>query len=271
MTTIVAGPTRTLRIGWERGKLEVKEFFRQRESVVFTLAFPVILLLFFSSVVNYQIPGNLKFSQYFLPGIIAAGLFSVSFQALAIQISIERDRGLLKRLEGTPMPRGSYFVGKVIMVLTMGVFETVVLLAIGKALGKVDLPTDGGRWLTLAWMMLLSVASGAVLGITFSSLPRTARAAPATITPIALVLQFISGIYFVFTDAPTWLQHIAAIFPLKWVAQGMRSVFLPDSYAVHESGGGWQHGRTALVLLAWAVAGGFVAMRTFRWRTTKDS
>src|ERR1700753_315838 len=97
-------PLCALRIGWIRGRLEVKDFFRQRESVVFTLAFPVILLLVFSSVFSYTIGStNTPFSHYFVPGIIATGLFGVSFQTLAIQISIERDKGVLKRLEGAPV------------------------------------------------------------------------------------------------------------------------------------------------------------------------
>ncbi|MBO0871527.1 MAG: ABC transporter permease, partial [Micromonosporaceae bacterium] len=152
------GLAHSARIGWARGGLEVKEFFRQRESVVFTLAFPVILLLFFSSVVNYQIQGDISFSQYFVPGILAAGLFGVAFQTLAIQIAIERDKGILKRLEGTPMPPSAYFIGKIIMVLAMVVLETVVLLAIAGALGKVHLPTDWHRWLTLIWVTVLGVA-----------------------------------------------------------------------------------------------------------------
>jgi len=124
--------------------------------MVFTLAFPVILLFFLTAIVNYDISGSLKFSQYFIPGILipgilAAGMFGVSFQTPAIQISIERDKGILKRLEGTPMPPSAYFIGKIIMVLTMVALETVVLLGIARALGKVDLPTDRGKWLTFLW------------------------------------------------------------------------------------------------------------------------
>ncbi|NBO51101.1 MAG: ABC transporter permease, partial [Actinobacteria bacterium] len=36
-----------IRIGLLRGGLELKQFLRQRESVVFTLLFPVILLFIF--------------------------------------------------------------------------------------------------------------------------------------------------------------------------------------------------------------------------------
>jgi ABC-2 type transport system permease protein len=265
------GPLHAARIGWERGKLEVREFFRQRESVVFTLAFPVILLFFFTAIVNYDIPGGLKFSQYFIPGILAAGMFGVSFQTLAIQISIERDKGILKRLEGTPMPPSAYFIGKIIMVFAMVALESVVLLGIARALGKVDLPTDGGKWLTFLWVTLLGVAAGSLLGMVFSSVARSGKAAPATVTPVAIVLQFISGVYFVFSQSPKWLQGVASVFPLRWIAQGYRSVFLPDSYAQQEVAHSWEHGRIALILAAWAVGGLLLTLRTFRWRNGRDA
>jgi ABC-2 type transport system permease protein len=66
------------------------------------------------------------------------------------------------------------------------------------------------------------------------------------------------------------MQHIAAVLPLKWLTQGMRSVFLPDSFAAQEPAGSWEHGKTALVLIAWGIAGAFLAMRTFRWHRRSD-
>jgi ABC-2 type transport system permease protein len=265
------GPLHVARIGWERGKLEVKEFFRQRESVVFTVAFPVILLFIFGSVLNYNIEGGIKFSQYFVPGIIAAGLFGVCFQTVAIQIAIERDKGILKRLQGTPMPPASYFFGKIVMIFTLVILEIAVLLAIASALGKVTLPSDWHKWVTFGWLTVIGTVAGSLLGIAFSSVPRSGKAAPATITPIALVLQFLSGVYFVFTGLPTWLQHVGAFFPLKWIAQGYRSVFLPDRFAAQEPAHTWEHGRIALILAVWAVGGLILTLRTFRWRSSRDA
>jgi ABC-2 type transport system permease protein len=261
----------TLRIGWLRGQLETKEFFRQRESVMFTIAFPVILLLIFGSVLNYKITGGIGFGQYFVPGILAAGMFGVAFQTLAIQIAVERDKGVLKRLEGTPMPPASYFIGKIIMVLLLVVLESILLLAVGSLLGKVNLPTDWHRWVTFVWVTLLGTTAGSLLGIAFSSVPRSGKAAPAVVTPAALVLQFISGVYFVFTQLPGYMQYIGAFFPLKWIAQGYRSVFLPQFMASQEPAGNWEHPKIALVLAVWAVAGVLLALRTFRWRSRKDA
>ena len=61
------------------------------------------------------------------------------------------------------------------------------------------------------------------------------------------------------------MQHVAAVFPLKWIAQGMRSVFYPDALAAQEMAGSWEPGRTAVVLLVWAVVGLGLCLTTFRW------
>ena len=93
----------------------------------------------------------------------------------------------------------------------------------------------------------------------------SANSAAAIVTPPFLVLQFISGVYFAFKDIPEWLQQVAALFPLKWVAQGMRSVFYPDGMAAQEMAHAWEPGRTALVLGAWAVGGLLLCAKSFSW------
>ena len=85
--------------------------------MVFTLGFPIIMILIFGSIFNGEIGDGVKFTQYFVTGMIATGLMTAGFQNLAIRIPIERDRGVLKRFRGTPMPKWVYFAGKVIMVV----------------------------------------------------------------------------------------------------------------------------------------------------------
>ena len=82
-----------LTLGIARGGLEIRQFMRQRESVVFTMAFPIILLAIFGSVFKDTIAPGVTFSQYFVAGMIASGLVNTGFQALAITIPLERDFG----------------------------------------------------------------------------------------------------------------------------------------------------------------------------------
>ncbi|MEU4676901.1 ABC transporter permease [Micromonospora sp. NPDC023737] len=270
---IAAPPARhpgAVALGLRQGRLEITQFLRSRESVVFTMGFPVIMILIFASIFNDEIGPGVSYTQYFITGMIATGLMTVSFQNLGIWIPIERDRGVLKRYRGTPMPKWVYFAGKVIMVVAIGVVETVLLLAVSAAFFDLDLPATAGRWLTFVWVAVLGVTACTLCGIAISSLARTARSGSAVVTPLALVLQFISGVFFVFTELPTWMQQVAALFPLKWMCQGLRSVFLPDGFGAQEAGGSFELGRVALVLGAWCVIGLVLCLTTFRWTTRRD-
>lgn len=151
---------------------------------------------------------------------------------MALSIATERDDGTLKRLRATPMPSVAYFLGKVGLVGVTSVLQTVLLLVVATLFFDVDLPTDPERWAVFG----LGVFSGTVLGIAYSSLA-TSRSIGAVVIGPMLVLQFISGVYIAFDDVPTWLQQAAAIFPLKWIAQGMRSVFFPAEMAAGEMAG----------------------------------
>ena len=254
-----------LSIGFARGALEIKQFMRQRESVVFTLLFPVLLLLIFGAVFKNEIAPGVTFSQYFVAGMIASGLVNTGFQQLAITIPMERDDGTLKRLRGTPAPTASYFIGKVILVLVSMLIQVALLLAFGVALYGISLPATPARWFTFAWLMALGITCSTILGIAFSVVPKSGKGASAVVSPLVIILQFFSGVFFVFTQLPTWMQNFAALFPLKWLTQGMRSVFLPDSFASQEVAQGWEHGRTVIILALWLVAGFVIAIKTFRW------
>ena len=248
-----------------RSSVELKEFFRQRESVVFTLMLPVLLLVVFGAVLDFDLGSGVSFTQYFMAGIIAAGILGASLQNMAISIATERSDGTLKALAGTPMPKSAYFVGKVVQVLAVTVLIIGVLLLIGVVVYDIDLPS-GGEWFTFAWVSLLGAAACTLLGIAVSSLAKNGRSASATVTPFALVLQFISGVFFLFSSLPEWMQTVAAVFPLKWMGQGLRSVFLPDALAASEPAGSWELGRVALVLAVWCVVGLLLCVKTFRWQ-----
>jgi ABC-2 type transport system permease protein len=257
----------TIKLGLLRGQMEIIQFSRQKEAVVFTIFFPVILLAIFGSVFKDSLDDStgVTFSQYFVAGMIASGLVNTGFQNIAINIPLERDMGAIKRLHGTPLPITSYFIGKAISVFVSMAVQVLILLAIGAAFFGLNMPTDPSKWLTFTWILLLGTASSTALGVAFSSIPKNGRGAAAIVSPVVIILQFFSGVFFVFTQLPGWMQQVAAIFPLKWLTQGMRSVFLPDTFAKQEVAQSWESSRTALILLLWLIAGLFLAVKTFRW------
>jgi ABC-2 type transport system permease protein len=268
LSTLEAGPT--LRIGAARGALEIKQFFREKDSVVFTFSLPVILLAVLGSIFSGRVPGTeVTFSQIYVAGMLAAGIMSTSLVNLGVSIAGERENGTLRRLYGTPMPRAAYFLGKVVLVVITGVAESVILVVIGVLAFDVSLPSTGARLFTLAWVSLLGMSASALLGIAVSSLPRSARSAGAVVNLPFVVLQFISGVFIPISELPDWLRTIGALFPLKWMTQGFRAAFLPDELQAMEPAGSWELGRVALVLAVWCVGGLVLCLMTFRWRSSR--
>ncbi|MFD5951412.1 ABC transporter permease [Streptomyces collinus] len=254
-------------LGLRRGGLEITQFFRQRDQVVFTFAFPVVLLFLFASIFRDDVEGaGITASQLYVPAMMAAGIMSTSFQALGISIAIERQDKVLRRLRGTPMPPAAYFFGKIWLVLFTGVLETVILLLVGTTCYGVDLPSDMGRWFDLVWIFVLGITACALLGIAISSVPDSANSVGSVVVLPFLVLQFVSGVYIAVGTIPDWMLTVGALFPLKWMCQGLRGVFLPESAQVLEQAGSWEPGRVALVLAAWCVGGLALCLLTFRWK-----
>ncbi|MET7941037.1 ABC transporter permease [Streptomyces sp. NPDC005302] len=258
-------------LGLRRGALEIRQFFRQRDQVVFTFAFPVVFLFLFASIFSDDVKGaGITASQLYVPAMMAAGIMSTSFQSLGISIAIERDEKVLRRLRGTPMPPAAYFLGKIWLVLVTGTLETAILLLAGTTLYDVDLPSDAGKWADFAWIFVLGLTACALLGIAVSSVPKSGKSATSVVVLPFLVLQFISGVYIAIDTIPDWMLNIGALFPLKWMCQGLRGVFLPESAQVLEQTGGWEFGRIALVLGAWCVGGLLLCLLTFRWKNRRD-
>ena len=263
-----ATPPGALTLGLRRVAIELKTFFRDRNSAVWNFLLPVLLLIIFGSVFGNQTLGDgldITFAQYFVAGMIASGVLYTSFQNLAIAIPMERDDGTLKRIQGTPMPKVSYFLGKIGLVFVAYIAQVTILIVVGVLFYKIALPSTTTQWFSFAWASVLGLISCTLLGIAFSVVPKNGKGASAVVSPIVLVLQFTSGVFFVFAQLPGWMQTFASFFPLKWLTQAMRSVFLPDAAQALEVAGSWELGRCAAVLAVWCVAGLALSLLFFRW------
>ena len=129
-----------------------------------------------------------RFRQYFTAGMIASGLMITSFQSLAIQIAIERDDGTLHRLAGTPMPKGAYFLGKIILVVATAAVADDAAAGDGRPCSsgstcRATRPAGS----TFAWLSVLGRATFTLLASRRPGCPRSGRSASAVISPIVIV------------------------------------------------------------------------------------
>ena len=258
------------RIGRVRMVVEVVQLTRNTGLLVYTFAVPVVMLLLFGMIFRGRIEGtDATYQQVYATGMIGMCVINGALQNLAYQVALERHTKALKRLRTTPMPAASYFLGKVASVLAGTIAQIAVMLLVGVTAMGLKLPASPGPWLTFAWVLVLGCTACGLLGIGLSGLIRFENGSAIVWLPI-MVLQFVSGVFILFSQLPKTVQEIGAMFPIKWLCQGMRSVFLPDSFKYAEPAKSWEHERLALVLVAWCVVGLVLCLKTFSWRGRDD-
>lgn len=255
-----------VRIGCSRIVPELKMFYRRPEQLIMTFTLPAIICILLGSIFSQRLPDSpTSTGAVIAASMLAYGILSTSFINLGISVAADRDSGALRRLRGTPATATSYFVGKIALVAVVSLAEAVLLLAVGVAMFGLRLPSGVAGWWTLTWVFVLGITSCSLLGIFVSNLASNAVSAAVLTNGPAVGLQFVSGTYVPLMALPTWMLAIGSVFPVKWMAQGFRSVLLPPEMVVFEPAGSWEHWRTFLVLVAWTIGGLIACLRVFRW------
>lgn len=239
--------------------LEQKRFWRNPTSAVSTFAFPIVLLMIFASLNHGEISqtlGGIQFDQYFVPAIVAFGVMSACFVNVAVNLSIRRDMGLLKRIRGTPLPPG-VFLGA---LLVNAVFIAVVLGGITTVLGTTiyGVTFYPERLTAMILALVLGATSFCALGVAVSTFVPNADAAPAVVNAVYFPLTIISGVFFPLSHGSVLLT-VARVFPLYHLVQAIFATFDPVRAGSEFAGG------DLLMVAAWGLLGAVVAVRRFRW------
>ena len=253
-------------IGFSRVVPELKMFYRRPEQVALTFSMPAVIAVLLGSIFSDKLPNSdISTGAVIAASMLAYGILSTSFINLGISIAADRDTGALRRLHGTPATALSYFIGKVMLVAIVSLAEAVILLAVGVLVFGLRLPATPFGWFTLSWVFVLGIVSCSLVGIFISNLASNAVSAAVITNGPAVGLQFLSGTYVPLMALPTWMLITGSIFPVKWMAQGFRSVLLPPEMVIFEPAGSWEHWRIFFVLMAWIIGALAACLSVFRW------
>ncbi len=240
-------------------RYEQRTYWRNRTRGVFTFVFPLMFLVIFASLdksAHIKSLGGIPYDDFFVPGILAYGIIATTYVNMAISTAILRDQGVLKRMQGTPLPRWAYVAARIGSTVVIVLAMTVITLALGAiAYGvRVRASTLPGLILTL----MLGTAAFTTLGIGVTRFIPNAEAAPVVINLTILPLTFISGIWFPATGMPKALADIANVFPIRPLADGLEHAFNP-----YTTGAGFD-GQDLWRLAIWTGLGIFLMLRSLR-------
>lgn len=237
-----------------------RDLWRSRIAMVFTFLFPLTFLLVIGAMAGnatISADSTVRIMQFVTPSAAVMGALYGAFPTVASSLADARERGVLKRIRGTPLPMWMHLLGRVIASAAFAFGSLGLMLLVGVIAYDVQI-----QWATMPATVvtsLLAVSCFAALGVAVAGLARSASLAQAVSIAVAVVLSFLSGLMG-YGDLPAWADRVAVIFPVKHFNDALAEQF--DPFA---TGSGWDLGAVA-VIAAWLVVGIAVATRTLGWQ-----
>jgi ABC-2 type transport system permease protein len=248
------GPS-ALGLAWRQYRLERRLFWRNPSAAFFNFLLPLLFLAFFGAILH----GKQHDLNVIVPGIAGMSVMSTTFTALAYNIVFLRERGVLKRIRGTPLPTLSYFGGLAANAVTNTALQIVIVVLAGRAFFGIGWPRDV---LELIVFVLAGVVCFASLGVAFAHLIPSFESTAAYVNAVFLPVLFISFYVFDSRSAPGFLRTIADALPLKPLIEGLHAALV--------TGGGLGGRLDALAVIAlWGAFGTYFAVRGFSWEASR--
>ncbi|WP_185994810.1 ABC transporter permease [Nocardioides campestrisoli] len=252
------------RLGLRRGWTEFMQSLRSTQDQGYYLFTAVLSLGYLYLNRNEPVEGtDLLLPTVLLPSLLGALLCFGTVIGPAGSLAMEKEDGTLLRHKAVPHGVQGYFSGQ-LLLHALGLVPQLVVILLPSLLlfdGLMDAPTG---WLTLAWVVLLGMAATMPLGMILGGLvPSAQKLGTWGMLPVLLLIG-ISGIFYPVQALWEWIQVVAQVFPVYWIALGLRSAFLPDSAAALELTESWRTLETVGVLGAWAVLGALLTPLVLR-------
>ena len=247
------GSAPMLRMVLAQAGMESRLILRNGEQLLLAVVIPVIVLIGGVEAAKHVDLGlSRRPVDVLSPGVLALAVMSTAFASLAIATGFERRYGVLKRLGSSPLPRSGLLAGKVGALLLVEVLQVVVIGAVAVALGWRP-STSPAAIGSAVLVLLLGTAAFAGLGLLLAGTLR----AEATLAAANLVylLLLAAGAVALPSTSYGGFGAVARWLPSGALGDGMRRAALSGSLDM----------RAVLVLLGWALLGGVLTSRTFRW------
>jgi ABC-2 type transport system permease protein len=236
---------------WKQYRLERKMFWRNPSAAFFNFVLPLLFLAAGGAILH----GNQSQLDKLVPAIAGMSVMSTTFTALAYNIVFLRERGVLKRIRGTPLPTGSYLGGVAANAVTNTALQIAIVVLAGRVAFGIGWPRE---WAELVVFVVAGVVCMAALGVAFAHAIPNFESTAAYVNAVFLPVVFVSFYAFDTTSAPGFVSTIADALPLKPLIDGL--------YGAMVSGSSLNDNLDALAVIAlWGAFGVWLAIRGFTW------
>jgi ABC-2 type transport system permease protein len=235
---------------------ELKLLSRERVRAALPVVIPLVLILILGNIHSLRQPraafGGESFIDQYTTIMVVFGLALLALTNMPMMLADYRERGVLRRLQTTPIGPARVLGAQVVACLTVAVVMVVLILAVARIEFAVPLPRQAGGFILAA---LLAAAALLGAGLLVAAVAPTGRVARGIGALLFYAMMFFAGLWLPIPDMPATLQHISHAAPLGAAVSALTEA----------TQGSFPTALQLLTMAGWAVAFGLAAARFFRW------
>jgi len=240
-----------LALTWRQYRLERRMFWRNPSAEFFNFLLPLLFLVGGGAILH----AKQHDLNRLVPAIAGMSVMSTTFTALAYNIVFLRERGVLKRIRGTPLPTSSYFGGVAGNAVTNTALQIAIVVLAGRIFFGIGWPANWGE---LIVFVVVGVVCFAALGVAFAHAIPNFESTAAYVNAVFLPVVFVSFYAFDTKSAPALLRNVADALPLKPLIEGLYGAMVTGSSLGSNLG-------ALAVMGGWGMVGLVLAVRGFSW------
>ncbi|WP_246943438.1 ABC transporter permease [Bacillus pinisoli] len=198
---------------------------------------------------------DIGYIDFLVPGIVAMMIMSNNMNGVAGQISAWRERGILRRMQGTRLKASTFIAAQITARLLLNGLQALLVLLIANLVFGVNV---SGSWLVLIGFVILGTLAFMALGFIIAGIAKNPESAGPIAGFATFPMLFLGGVFFPISNMPDFLQPIVKILPIAHLSTALRETMNVGTSLT----GLWVEG---LILSGWAIVAFFIASRTFKW------
>ena len=245
-------------------RTEFRLFRREPFSIVFVLAFPLMMMMLLAAVFGNDSAdaddvenGMLVWrgvtpANYYTAASVAMIVAALGLLTLPIALAGYRERGILRRFHASSVSAATFVSAQLTLALVTFVAGTVVMAVVARFAYDARLPQEV---LGVVVALLVGTAAFGAIGLLLATVIRGSRSAQGIGLLLFFALWLISGTAPPRAVLPSVLRDLGGVLPLSHLVTAVQNPWF---------GLGWS-GTDLAVLAVYALAAGVPALLLFRW------
>lgn len=198
---------------------------------------------------------QLEYIDFLVPGIVAMMIMSNNLNGVSGQIASWRERGILRRMQSTPLQASTFIAGQITARLVLNGLQATVVLLIASLIFDTQV---NGSWALLMLFVILGTLTFMAIGFIIAGVAKSPESAGPIAGFISFPLLFLGGVFFPISNMPEVIQPYVKLLPISHLSTALRQVMnVGADLSVL-----WFD---ALLLGGWMIVAFIIASFTFKW------